>query len=388
MLDRACKIADQIVQWRRHLHKHPELSFQEFETARFIAQTLRDMGIDVQTGVGKTGVVGRLGNGKPVIALRADMDALPVLEETGLPFSSVNEGVMHACGHDTHVACLLGAAKLLAETPPERGEARFLFQPAEESVDDEELSGAMRMADEGAIDGVDAVFGLHNWPEIEVGKIALSAGPQMASASKFTARIRGQGGHGASPHQTVDPIVLASQVVLALQTIVSRRLDPIDTGVVTVGSIHGGTRDNIIPPYVDIAGTLRSLKIEVYEQLKHEVTRALGIARALGGDFEVKFHRSFPVTYNDPEMTAFVIEIAQEMLGAEQVLPAEPTMGGEDFSVFAARAPGCFVRLGGGFPGQPLRNHHDPHFDIDESALPIGAAMLAQVAMRYLSNGK
>ena len=210
----------------------------------------------------------------------------------------------------------------------------------------------------------------------------------MASAGKFTARIRGQGGHGASPHQTVDPIVLASQAVLALHTIVSRRLDPIDTGVVTVGSIHGGTRDNIIPPYVDIAGTLRSLKTEVYEQLKREVTRALGIARALGGDFEVEFHRSFPVTYNDSGMTALVTEIAQEMLGAEQVLPAEPTMGGEDFSIFAQRVPGCFVRLGGGFPGQPLRNHHDPHFDVDESALPIGAAMLAQVAVRYLSNSE
>jgi IAA-amino acid hydrolase len=388
MLDRARSIANQIVQWRRHIHRHPELSFQEFETARFIAQALRDMGIDVQTGVGKTGVVGRLGNGKPVIALRADMDALPVLEETGLSFSSVNEGVMHACGHDTHVACLLGAAKLLAETPPERGEVRFLFQPSEETVDDEEWSGAMRMADEGAIDGVDAVFGLHNWPEIEVGKVALSAGPQMASAGKFTARIRGRGGHGASPHQTVDPVVLAAQAVLALQTIVSRRLDPIDTGVVTVGSIHGGTRDNIIPEYVDLVGTLRSLRTEVYEQLKREVTRALGIARALGGDFEVEFHKSFPVTYNDSQMTALVTEVAQEMLGAEQVLPAEPTMGGEDFSVFAQRVPGCFLRLGAGFPGQPLRNHHDPHFDVDESALPIGAAMLAQVAVRYLSNSE
>ena len=388
MLDRAQKIADQIIRWRRHVHQHPELSFQEFETARFVARTLRDMGIDVQTGVAKTGVVGRLGSGSPVIALRADMDALPVTEGTGLPFASQVEGVMHACGHDTHVACLLGAAKLLAETPPERGEVRFLFQPAEETVDDEGQSGATRMADEGAIDGVDAIFGLHNWPEIEVGKVALSAGPQMASAGKFTARIRGHGGHGASPHQTVDPIVLASQAVLALQTIVSRRLDPIDAGVVTVGSVHGGTRDNIIPAYVDIAGTLRSLKTEVYEQLMHEVTRALGIARALGGDFEVRFHKSFPVTYNDPEMTAFVTEIAQEMLGAEQVLHAEPTMGGEDFSIFAQRAPGCFLRLGGGFPGQPLRNHHDPHFDVDESALPIGTAMLAQVALRYLDEHK
>jgi IAA-amino acid hydrolase len=388
MLDRAHKIADQIIQWRRHVHQHPELSFQEFETARFVAQTLRDMGIDVQTGVAKTGVVGRLGGGSPVIALRADMDALPVTEGTGLPFASQVEGVMHACGHDTHVACLLGAAKLLAETPPARGEVRFLFQPAEETVDDEELSGAMRMADEGAIDGVDAAFGLHIWADLEAGKVALSAGPQMASAGKFTARIQGHGGHGASPHHTVDPIVLAAQAILALQTIVSRRLDPMDAGVVTVGSIHGGTLDNIIPEHVDIAGTLRSLKTKVYEQLKEEVTRALGIVHALGGDFRVKFHTNFPVTYNDPTVTSLVTEVAQEMLGPEQVLPAEPEMGGEDFSIFAQRVPGCFMRLGGGFPGQPLRNHHDPNFDIDESALPIGTAILAQVALRYLNDSQ
>jgi amidohydrolase len=384
MLDRAKGIADQIVQWRRYVHQHPELSFQETETARFVAQTLREMGIDVQTGVGKTGVVGRLGGGKPVIALRADMDALPILEETGLPFTSQNTGVMHACGHDAHVACLLGAAKLLAETPPQRGEVRFVFQPSEETVDGEGLSGAMRMADEGVLDGVDIIVGLHIWAWVEAGKVALSAGPQMAAAGKFTARIRGHGGHGAWPHETVDPIVLASQAILALQTIVSRRLNPMDVGVVTVGSIHGGTRDNIVPEYVDIAGTLRSLKTEVYEQLKDEVTRALGIVRTLGGDFELEFSPNFPVTYNDPTVTTFVTKVAQDMLGAERVLSAEPVMGGEDFSVFAQRVPGCFMRLGGGFPGQPLRNHHDPHFDVDESALPIGTAMLAQVATRYL----
>ena len=386
MLDRARGIAELIVQWRRHVHQHPELSFQETETARFVAQTLRDIGIDVQTGVAKTGVVGRLGSGKPIIALRADMDALPITEGTGLPFASQVEGVMHACGHDAHVACLLGAAKLLAETPPGRGEVRFLFQPSEETVDDEGQSGAMRVVDEGAIDGVDAIFGLHIWAWLEAGKVALSAGPQMAAAGKFEARIRGHGGHGAWPHDTVDPIVLASQAVLALQTIVARRLNPMDVGVVTVGSIHGGTRDNIIPEHVDIAGTLRSLKTGVYEQLKDEVTRALGIVRALGGDFDVEFFTHFPVTYNDPTVTTFVTEVAQEMLGAEQVLHADPVMGGEDFSVLAQRVPGCFMRLGGGFPGQPLRNHHDPDFDVDESALPIGTAMLAQVAMRYLSS--
>ena len=385
MLDRAQRIAGQIVQWRRHFHQHPELSFQEHETARFVAEVLRDLGYDVQTGVGQTGVVGRLGRGRPAIALRADMDALPVREDTGLPFASQTPGVMHACGHDAHVACLLGAAKLLAETPPPRGEVRLLFQPSEEGVDEEERSGAMRMVADGAMEGIDAVFGLHIWSEVPAGTVALSAGPQMAAAGKFAVRIRGHGGHGASPHHTVDPIVLTAQAILALQTIVSRRLDPTDAGVVTIGTIHGGTRDNIIPETVDLTGTLRSLKTEVYDQLKAEVTRALGVVKALGGSFEVEFSANYPVTVNEPGMTDFVTRVAVDLLGQDAVVPAEVDMGGEDFSILAEHVPGCYVRLGGGFPGQPLRNHHDPHFDIDESALPIGTAILAETALRYLA---
>jgi IAA-amino acid hydrolase len=384
MLDRAQAMADQIVRWRRHVHQHPELSFQEVETARFVARTLQEMGIDVQTGVGKTGVVGVLGQVPPVIALRADMDALPVQEETGLPFASQNPGVMHACGHDAHVACLLGAAKLLSETPPRRGGVRFIFQPAEETPDQEGLTGADRMLQDGVLEGVNAVVGLHIWPEVPAGKLSLSPGPQMAAAGKFWATIYGQGGHGASPHNTVDPIVLCAHAILALQSIVSRRLDPIEAGVVTVGTVHGGTRDNIIPGHVDMTGTLRSLKPEVYQQLCDEVVRALGIVRALGGDFEVKFGPSIAVTRNDPALTRFVIQVAEDLLGPDAVVPAEPDMGGEDFGAFAARVPGCYMRLGGGFPGGPLRNHHDARFDFDESALPIGSATLAGVALRYL----
>ena len=384
MLDRAKAIADQIVQWRRHVHQHPELSFQETETARFVAETLQGFGIAVETGIGKTGVVGHLGQGSPCIALRADMDALPVTEETGLPFASQNKGVMHACGHDTHVACLLGAAKLLAETPPERGEVRFLFQPSEEGVDDEEKSGAIRMVEEGAMVGVDAIVGLHIWSEVLAGQISVSPGPQMAAAGMYSVRIQGHGGHGASPHHTVDPIVLAAQAVMAMQTVVSRRLEPIEAGVVTVGTIHGGTKDNIIPEYVDMTGTLRSFNDEVYQQLKDEVTRALGVVRALGGDFQTDFSTHYPVTYNDPELTAFVTQVAVDLLGAEAIVPAKPTMGGEDFSILSMDVPGCFLRLGGRYPGQPLHNHHEPDFDIDESALPLGTAVLAETALRYL----
>jgi amidohydrolase len=377
-------MTDQIIAWRRYVHQNPELSSHEHGTARFVAQTLREMGLDVRTGVAGTGVIGRLGGGSPVIALRADMDALPVEENTGLPFASGTPGVMHACGHDAHVACLLGAAKLLCETPPERGQVRFTFQPSEETPDDEGLSGGMRMAREGVMNGVDAVVGLHIWSEVPAGQVALSAGPQWASAGMFRARIHGQGGHGALPHQTVDPVVLTAQVIMALQTIVSRRIDPLDPAVVTVGSIHGGVRDNIIPEYVDITGTLRSLSPEVYQQLRDKVTEALQIARALGGDYEVTFGHNYAVVHNDPDLTAFVTDTAADLLGTEAVVPARPVMGGEDFGVLTEGIPACFVRLGGGFPGQPLRKHHDPHFDIDESALPIGAALLAEVALRYL----
>jgi IAA-amino acid hydrolase len=384
MFDRARAIAERIVGWRRHVHQHPELSFQEHETARFVARTLSDMGIAIQTGVGKTGVVGRIGRGPPVFALRADMDALPVQEATGLPFASLNPGVMHACGHDVHVACLLGAAKLLAETPPGRGEVRLLFQPSEEHPDEEGQSGAIRMVRDGALDGVDAILGLHVWFDVPAGQVALSPGPQMASAGIFRARISGRGGHGALPQHTVDPIVLAAQAILALQTVVSRRLKPTDAGVVTVGTVHGGTQDNIIPEHVELTGTLRSLSNEVYGQIEDEIRRALGIVRALGGEYEVEFGHSFDVVDNDPGLTAFVTGVAVDLLGAQAVLPAEPAMTGEDFSVFAEHIPGCYMRLGGRFPGEPLRNHHDPHFDIDERALPIGTAILAEAALRYL----
>jgi amidohydrolase len=385
MLDRAQAIVDQIVGWRRFVHQHAEPAFQEHETARLVAQALSEMSIPIQTGVGKTGVVGRIGHGSPVIALRADMDALPVQEETGLPFASQNPGVMHACGHDAHVACLLGAASLLSASPPPKGQVRLIFQPAEEGPDEEDMSGAMRMAQAGVMDGVDAIVGLHIWPEVPAGQVSLSPGPQMASAGKFEARIHGHGGHGAMPHRTVDPIVLAAQAIMALQTVVSRRVDPLDAAVVTVTSIHGGTSHNIIPEHVDLLGTLRALTPEVYHQLEIEIERALGVVRALGGDVEVEFGKSYDVVYNDPALTAFVTQVGVDLLGVEAVTPARPVMGGEDFSVLAEGIPGCYIRLGGGFPAQPLRNLHDAHFDIDEAALPIGAAVLAETALRYLS---
>jgi len=385
MLKRAQAIADHIIAWRRQIHQHPELAFQEVETARLVAQTLQDMGIEVKTGVGKTGVIGRLGSGTPVIALRADMDALPLTEATGLPFASQTPGVMHACGHDAHVACLLGAAQLLSQTPPPRGQVRFLFQPAEETVDQEEQSGAMRMVAEGAMEGVNAVLGLHVFSTAPAGQLLFSPGPQMAAAGLFEAHIYGRGGHGAMPHLTVDPIVLAAQVIMGLQTVVSRRLDPINSGVVTVGTIHGGSKDNIIPESVELTGTIRALDDRTYRQIKQEVTHVLETVRPLGGDFELHFSANYPVTFNDPAFTGFVRSVAIDLLGEEAVLPAAPVMGGEDFSFLAQQAAGCFVRLGAAIPDGILRNHHDPHFDIDEQVLPIGTALIAETALRYLN---
>ncbi|MBN1639738.1 MAG: amidohydrolase [Anaerolineae bacterium] len=385
MLDRAQAIAAQLTTWRRHIHQHPECSFQETETARYVTDALRSMGIAVQTGVGRTGVIGRLGSGKPAVALRADMDALPIQEETGLAFASQTPGTMHACGHDAHVACLLGAAQLLVDAPPARGEIRFLFQPSEETVDAEDMGGAKRMALDGAADGIDAIVGLHTWPELLVGQVALSPGPQMGAASKFWVDIAGRGGHGAAPHQTVDPIVLAAYAIVALQTVVSRRIDPVDASVVTIGTIHGGTQDNIIPEHVSLTGTIRSLRDEVHAQIRHEIDRTLGIVRTLGGDYHVRFSPGYPVTYNDPDLTALVARVARDLLGDDAVLPATPVMKGEDFGMLAESAAGCYVRLGTGTPGEPPRTHHDPHFDLDERALPIGAALLAQTALRYVS---
>lgn len=385
VLERARSMADQLVAWRRTIHQHPELGLQEHHTAQLVAETLDKLGIRVQTGVGKTGVVGRLGEGPPVIALRADMDALPIQEANDVPYASKVPGVMHACGHDGHVAALLGAATLLAESPPEHGEIRFLFQPLEEGQDEHGKSGAMYMVEDGAMDGVDAIVALHVWADDPAGTVAFSPGPQMAAANAWNATIRGRGGHGASPHHTVDPIVLSAQVIMALQTIVSRRLRPIDPGVVTVGTIHGGTKGNIIPETVELSGTIRSFSQEVFELIVHEMERAFEIVRTLGGDFTLTVKDGFPAAINNPTLTELVRQVAISLLGPQAVRPAEPDMGAEDFSILAQHAPGCYIRLGGGFPGQPLRRHHDPNFDFDDrTALPIGAALLAEVALTYL----
>jgi amidohydrolase len=388
MLERAQELSAVLVEARRDFHRHPELSFQEHRTAQKVAEQLRELGASVRTGVGKTGVVGDLGDAGPRIALRADMDALPIQEASEVPYASQVPGVMHACGHDVHVACLLGAARLLAEEASAGrlpGQVRFLFQPAEEAQDDEGLSGAMRMVNEGVMDGVDAVVGLHVWADLPVGAISVREGPATAYPDKFELVVKGREAHGAFPHEGFDAISLATQVVNALQTVVSRRLDPTRGKVVTVGTIQGGTKDNIMAGQVTMTGTIRSFEPETREALFTEMERACGVARALGGDYDLTIYPGYNPVVNDPEMTALVRDSGVDLLGAQSVQVAPLEMGGEDFCYFAEKAPGCFFMLGGATPGKAPRRHHHPLFDVDERCLPLGTAMLAQVAIRYLS---
>ncbi len=384
MFSEANAIRDEMIAWRRHLHRHPEVSFQENATAQFIVEKLSAWGLEVVHPVARTGVVARVGRGRPCIALRADMDALPLTEATDLDYASETHGAMHACGHDAHMAALLGVARLMADDPPPRGSVTFVFQPSEEKIGPEGHSGASLMVAEGVLENVNAIVGLHVWTPLPAGQVALSAGPQMAAAGAFKAVIRGWGGHGAAPHRTLDPVVLAAQAVMNLQTIVSRRLDPLDAGVVTVGAIHGGTEHNIIPEQVELLGTLRAFKEEVYSEIKTQIARCLDTVTALGGSYTLNFDSGYPVVRNHPELTALVWEVALEHFDPAQVLPAEPVMGGEDFSFLADQVPGCFIRLGAGIAGRPLIDHHNPRFELDENVIPLAAGLLDAVARRYL----
>lgn len=385
MLQRAQALQETLREIRRRIHQYPELGFQEVETGRLVAERLRHLGLEVREGVGRTGVVGTLGSGHPCIALRADMDALPIQEGNDVPYASRRPGVMHACGHDAHVACLLGAAMLLAETPPARGQVRFLFQPCEEGGDAEGKSGAVRMVEDGAMEGVEAVVGLHVTSELERGRVGLRAGPMMAAADRFVATVRGKAAHAAYPHRGVDAIVLAAQVVSAIQTVVSRRLSPMEHGIITVGLIRGGVRSNVVADEVHLEGTIRSFTPEVRDLLAAGLRDACRIVEPLGGSCDLQVVEGFPVTSNDPELTALVRAAAREVLGEEHVQEIPPEMGSEDFSFLARRAPGCYFYLGTRMPGEAPRPAHSPLFDIDEAALPVGAAVLAAAALRFLS---
>ncbi|HUW95665.1 MAG TPA: amidohydrolase [Anaerolineae bacterium] len=387
MLEAAYGLHDTLVALRRRIHQHPELGFQELETARLVAETLTSLGLTVDTGIGKTGVVGHLGHDGPTVAIRADMDALSISEANDLPYASRVPGVMHACGHDAHTAMLLGAAMLLSrmELP---GRVRLLFQPCEEGTDAEGKSGAMRMVDEGVMGGVDAVIALHVDPRVETGQVKVGEGPICAAADAFAVTIVGIGCHGAFPHLGVDPVFISAQVITAIQGIVSRRIPPEEPAVVTVGSIHGGTAANVIPPEVLLKGTIRSMKENVRRQLWEELRKSLELSRALGGDFQLEIRPGFPVLSNDAAMAGLIRQVATDLLGEDNVQRETAEMGAEDFSILASEAPGAMFSLGVKRPGsEKTLQLHSPNFDVDEEALPIGAAILGEAARRYLVGG-
>jgi amidohydrolase len=382
MLDRAKALQEDLIRWRRAIHQHPELGFEEFKTAELVAETLRSLGLKVRTNVGKTGVVGCLGEGKPVVALRADMDALPIQEANDVPYASQVPGVMHACGHDAHTAILLGVATLLREEELP-GQLRFLFQPAEEVEDEEGKSGAARMIEDGAMEGVDVVLGLHVDSDLPVGTVDIDDPHISAGVDTFYATLTGKGCHGAYPHRGVDTIFILGQVISAIHGIVSRRIDPVQPAVISIGSVRGGQAANVIPDRVEISGTIRSMDEKVRRELFEELERALGVARALGGDFELRIEEGFPASLNDAQAAAVIRQVAIDLLGADCLHPPEPGMGAEDFGLMANVAPGAMFGLGVKVEGE-RREAHSPTFDIDERALPIGAAILAEATRRYL----
>ena len=385
---KATAMQDQIVAWRRTIHKHPELSFTEVKTARLVQSVLHGLGIEAETGVAKTGVVGHIGNDGQTVGLRADMDALPIQEENGTEFDSQRPGLMHACGHDCHTAMLLGAATILKGFADEGrlpGSVRLLFQPSEENRDDENLSGRERMVNEGARDGADAVFGLHVNPTGLAGTINTRSGPIMAAGDMVEVTIRGKGGHGAAPHMANDPLVLAAHFLLAAQNIVSRRLDPIETGVVSLATIHGGEAMNVIPESVQITGTMRSFTLKTRKLLQTEIRRAAQVVDALGGQADVKIVEWYPSTVNNDAATAVVFDATRNLLGDDLVSETKPRMAGEDFSYMLQAVPGCFMSLGvmGADWDRPYMVH-TPTFRVDESALPIGTASMVAAAVDWM----
>lgn len=390
--EEATAMRDRLVAVRRDLHQHPELAFEEVRTAGIVADRLSELGYEVQTGVGKTGVVGVLEGGRPTgrpltLLLRFDMDALPIQEAVDTPFKSQYDGKMHACGHDAHTSIGLGVAELMARHRNLwGGVAKFVFQPAEEIV-----SGALAMIRDGVLEHPkpDRVLSMHVWATEDVGAVGMTDGPTLAASGAYRIVVRGRGAHGASPHLGADPVVAAAHIVTALQTIVSRNVDPLDQGVVTVGSIHGGTAPNIIPDLVEMQGTVRAFRDEVMQLLRERIRQiAESVALALGVEASVTFSEAgTPATVNDPAMAQIVRETATELFGAERVRSDHRTMGAEDCAFFLQAAPGAYVFVGAGNKSKGMTEpHHSPRFQIDEDVLPISVALLTASAIRMLES--
>jgi amidohydrolase len=384
MLEKAKSIQDQLTFWRRDFHMHPELGFKEMRTSAKVNEIVEKFGYRVKRNIGRTGLIAEFGSGNPLVAIRADMDALPLQETNQVPYVSQTSEVMHACGHDSHMAMALGAAVLLSQEKFP-GMVRFLFQPSEETADEEGLSGAMRMIQDGAMDGVDIILAQHVEPFAPVGTIRVKSGPASGGVDSWFGEVIGKGGHGAHPHETIDPFYISAHVILALNGIISRRIDPMNPAVVSVGSLHGGFTENVIPGQVKVTGTLRYTEKRVQELIHVEIRRAFEIARTLGGDYKLKFEIGPPPMINSPGVSELIAEVAVDLLGKQNILPWKDELGAEDFGCFIELAPGAMFALGTG--SEKYHCHlHSPDFDLDESSLPFGAAILAETALRYLRN--
>jgi len=388
----ANELSEKIISWRRLFHQHPELSFHEFGTSKFVTDTLKKIdGLKVETGIGvETSVVATLTSGEgPVIAIRADMDALPIKEENTYYYKSVNEGIMHACGHDAHTAILLGAAHLLADQFKKeefKGTVKFIFQPAEESTDEKGLSGSPYMVQAGAYDHVDAAIALHMCPWLPVGAAQVNDGFSMANVDVFTAKIFGTGGHGAYPELGTDPIWMLGVVMQALHGIVARKIPALEAGVISIGQIHAGTASNIIPNEVNISGTIRSYTPEVRDLLSSELNKALSVVESLGGSYTLDVERGEPALNNDARVNNFFLKSIEEMYPECQIVRRPFGMGGEDFGYVTQKIPGSLFFLGSGTADGIQRDLHTPIFDIDENSLTMGAAILAQTAVHFLKD--
>ncbi|MFM0499736.1 M20 aminoacylase family protein [Paraburkholderia caffeinilytica] len=376
---------EEMIQLRQAIHAHPELGYQEFMTSDLVAERLVEWGYEVQRGLAGTGLVGTLkaGDGTRSIGLRADMDALPVNEQTGLPYASVHPGKMHACGHDGHTAMLLAAAKQLAKTRAFNGTLNLIFQPAEEG-----LAGARRMLEDGVLTQFpcDAVFAMHNMPGFPAGKLGFRAGPFMASADQVTVRVIGYGGHGAMPHKTVDPIVVCAAIVFALQTIVSRNVAPLDMAVITIGAIHAGEASNVIPDEANMSISVRALRPEVRDALEQRIRDVVQAQAAVyGARAEVTYEASYPVLVNDAAMTEFASGVARDWVGDEgMIADLQPLTGSEDFAWFLQKCPGCYLIIGNG-DGEGSCMVHNPGYDFNDDILMTGAGYWVRLVERFLA---
>jgi hippurate hydrolase len=384
IVDKIKLLQGEMAEWRHDIHAHPETAFEEQRTSALVAKKLESFGLSVHKGLGRTGVVGTLsaGSGKRAVGLRADMDALHIHEKNDFDHRSQHEGKMHACGHDGHTTMLLGAAKYLAETKNFDGTVHFIFQPAEENE-----GGGREMVEQGLFDKFpcDSVYGMHNWPGMPVGQFGLRPGPMMASFDIFEIELTGRGSHAALPHTGIDPVVAASALVLALQTITSRNVDPIESSVVTVTQVHAGDTWNVIPDAAVLRGTTRTFRPEVQDLVERRMREiCAGIAATYGAQVKIRYERRYPPTVNAARETEICASVLERMVGQENVVRVPPVMGSEDFAFMLQAKAGCYVFVGNG-PGEGGCMLHNPHYDFNDEVLPIGASYWANLVEHILA---